>query len=220
MSNQIVRAETFDTQTSVTPAAAPEADRRTGQRFMTILRVGKMISAAGQELCLIRNISEGGLMAHVYSEHRIGDRVTIEFKSDQRAEGVVRWVREENVGVEFDEKIDVAQVLRTQPAPDGKRPRSPRLEVRAHARLKVDESVWRVELRDLSQGGAKICIEEKLPVDQDAVVTIDGLRPLKAIIRWQDATQAGLEFLPAIPFDELIQWLGLRSEPDEDALPN
>lgn len=193
--------------------SATPSERRQGTRLITILRVGKLISADSQELCLIRNISEGGLMAHVYSHHQIGDRVVIEFKSDQHVSGTIRWAEDENVGVAFDEPIDVAEVLRTQAAGDGKRPRSPRLEVRGRARLKVGEEIWRVEVRNLSQGGAKIEIAAPLPIGEDAVITVDGLRPVKAVIRWQEFGCAGLEFIPAIPFDELTQWLGLRSEP-------
>lgn len=187
------------------------ADRRAGDnRLMTILRVGKLIVGEGvQELCLIRNISEGGLMAHVYSSHEVGDRVRVELRSDTQVAGTIRWVRDDNVGVEFDENVDVAGVL-SHHAPEGQKPRAPRLDIRGVARLKIGEDFWRVEVRDLSQGGARVIIDVPLQIGEEAVITIDGLRSTKAIVRWQDDSQAGLEFIPRLPFDELIAWLALR----------
>lgn len=191
----------------------PPPDRRAEEhRLITILRVGKLIAGDCQELCLIRNISEGGLMAHVYSAHEVDDRVVVELKSDTQIMGTIRWVRDDNIGVAFDERIDVGELLRHHPADDGKRPRAPRLDIRGYARLKIGADHWRVEVRDLSQGGAKVKIDDPLPVGEDAVVTVDGLRPVKAIVRWQEFGQAGLEFIPRIAFDELIQWLGLRTD--------
>jgi hypothetical protein len=193
--------------------AVPQADRRRNQRLITILRVGKMICAKRQELCLIRNISEGGLMAHVYSPHAEGDRVAIELKSDQTVSGTIRWVDGDNVGVVFDEKVEVSEILRSQEAQDGRKARAPRLEVHGHARLKIGTESWHVEIRDLSQRGAKIAVSGVIPTDEDALVTIDGLRPVKAVVRWQHGGYAGLEFLPTIPLDELVHWLRLERQP-------
>lgn len=187
-------------------------DRRAGEsRLVTILRVGKLIKGAAQELCLIRNISDGGLKAHVYSPHIVGDHITVEFGSDSRVSGTVRWVRDDNIGMEFDECVEIAELLKPEPGA-GRKPRAPRLDICGTARLEIGADVWRVEVRDLSQGGAKIAIDDPLHVGEDCVVTVDGLRPVKAVVRWHEFGKAGLEFLPRIPFDELIQWLGLQAE--------
>ena len=46
-------------------APPPPRERRRQARHLTILKVGTLIVDGGRELCLIRNISAGGLMAHV-----------------------------------------------------------------------------------------------------------------------------------------------------------
>lgn len=209
------KAPRADDESAIAGIFMPQADRRQDQRLITILRVGKMICARNQELCLIRNISEGGLMAHVYSPHEVGDRVVIELKSDHCVAGTIRWLQGDNVGIVFDERIDVAEVLRNRNTGDGRRPRAPRLEVRGYARLRIGAETWRVEVSDLSQGGAKVKVADYLPVGEDAVIIIDGLRPVKAVIRWQEGDHVGLEFLPIIPLEELVQWLGLRREREE-----
>src|SRR4051812_28657856 len=67
------------------PPQPPE--RRSAARHLTILRVGALVGPHGRELCLVRNISAGGLMAHVYSNHRMGERVAVELKTKQPIEG-------------------------------------------------------------------------------------------------------------------------------------
>lgn len=220
MTGNLARKEAESSGTSAGPPGGGgdvSGDRRAGEsRLVTILRIGKLIKGEAQELCLIRNISEGGLKAHVYSPHTAGDRITVEFGSDTRVSGTVRWVRDDNIGMEFDARVDVAELLKPEAAA-GRKPRAPRLDIRGQARLRIGADVWRVEVRDLSQGGAKIKIDDPLHVGEDCVVTVDGLRPVKAVVRWQEDGSAGLEFLPRIPFDELIQWLGLQAEQERPA---
>ena len=76
---------------SFSPRAPQPPERRRETRHLTILRVGALIGPNGRELCLIRNISAGGLMAHVYSHHSTGGRVAVELKSNQAVPGEVRF---------------------------------------------------------------------------------------------------------------------------------
>lgn len=191
-----------------------EPDRRGAQRFMTILRVGKLVNGRSQELCLIRNISSGGLMAHVYAQHAIGDRVEIELKSDERLSGEVVWVEDGRVGVRFDGQVEISDIL-THRSSDGRKSRPPRIEVNGRARLKIGEARYRVEVRDLSQGGIKVEIDEDLKVGEDAVISIEGMSPVKGIVRWAQGGMAGLSFIRPIPFDEMIRWLETHSADGE-----
>lgn len=184
-----------------------EADRRGAQRFMSILRVGKLVSGKSQELCLIRNISEGGLMAHVYAQHQIGDKVEVELRSDERLSGEVVWVREGHVGVRFDGAIEVSDILTHRLAPGGRKSRAPRIEVQGRARIRIGEAVHNVDIRDLSQGGIKVALDETLRTGEDAIITIEDMHPVKGIVRWSRDGMAGLSFIRRIPFDELIRWL-------------
>jgi hypothetical protein len=58
-------------------------------------------------LCLVRNISSGGVMVHVYRPVEIGTKVGIEIRNDDLFTGEVVWARDSNIGVRFDEPIDV-----------------------------------------------------------------------------------------------------------------
>ena len=86
-------------------------ERRTSERHIKILRVGTIVVDGRRELCLIRNISAGGVLAHVYSPLLPGQRVSIELKTSQPVTGRVVWTRGGNAGIQFDTPVDVAELL-------------------------------------------------------------------------------------------------------------
>src|SRR3712207_939886 len=89
-----------ETSISLSAATPPPPERRQQQRHLTILRVGALIVDGERELCLVRNISAGGVMAHVYRPIAVGTRVAIEIKNDEPIAGRVVWEADSNIGVE------------------------------------------------------------------------------------------------------------------------
>ncbi|MDB5672793.1 MAG: PilZ protein, partial [Alphaproteobacteria bacterium] len=174
------------------PPQPPE--RRRESRHLTILRVGALVGPQGRELCLVRNISAGGLMAHVYSRHEMGERVSVELKTTQEIEGFVIWISDSNIGIQFDHPIDVAELLATHVTPDGWRPRTPRVEVDRLATLRCGARLYAANTRDISQGGVKLEVDEALEVGREIVLTMERFRPLQAVVRWCQDGFAGIEF--------------------------
>src|SRR5436853_4762099 len=152
-----------ETTFSFSRRAPQPPERRRETRHLTILRVGALIGVGGRELCLIRNISAGGVLAHVYSTHKIGSAVSIELKSNQAVSGRVVWADQSNVGIEFDTPIDVEEMLSSQAALDnGWKPRLPRVEVDRLATLRCGARLYGVNTRDISQGGVKVETDQPL----------------------------------------------------------
>jgi hypothetical protein len=197
-----------ETSISLSAAAPPPPERRRQQRHLTILRVGALIVDGARELCLVRNISAGGVMAHVYRPLPVGTRVEVEIKNDEPLAGQVVWEADTNVGIAFDQKIDVPDLLATSKLlGDGRRARRPRVEINRLAKLRCGADVYFVDALDISQGGVKVAMEEVLPFDADVVVTLDGFRPLPGIVRWVGGGHCGISFLQVIPIAELCEWL-------------
>jgi hypothetical protein len=187
---------------------AGKVDRRRDVRHLTILRVGTILIGERRELCLIRNISAGGLMALVYSRLVAGDRIAIELKTNQQIPGKISWVRDSTVGIEFDERIDVAEVLSNATLLDnGWRPRMPRVPVEKMATLRAGARTYWVTVQDVSQGGVKIEADQPLEVNGEAVVTLENFRPVTGVVRWRRGNLAGISFNQVIPFHELSRWL-------------
>lgn len=191
-------------------------ERRTSERHIKILRVGTIVVNGRRELCLIRNISAGGVLAHVYSQLMPGQRVSIELKTSQPVTGRVVWTRSGNAGIQFDTPVDVAELLAVpQGADNGWRPRTPRVEIDRMATLRAGARTFWAHARDISQSGVKLETDadaeqgaEAAPaIGQEVVVTLEGFRPLPGVVRWVSEGRFGVSFNQLIPFGDLIDWL-------------
>src|SRR6476469_7402897 len=155
---------------SLSEKAPERPDRRTDERYVSLLRVGALTVDGRRELCLIRNISAGGMMIRPYSPIAAGTPITVELKQGDAVGGVAQWSDKGLVGVTFDEPIDVLALLS---APGGRpRPRMPRIELNCTATLRYEGIVFRARVVNISQGG--ICVNAGLDmeVDGDVVVTL------------------------------------------------
>jgi len=187
-------------------ADVPEgSDRRTGERHLSLLRVGTLIIGDRRELCLIRNISAGGMLIRAYRAIATGTRVAIELKQGEPIPGTARWTRSDCIGVSFDAPIDVLALLAS--SEDGPRPRMPRVEVDCTAWVRVGAHVHRARALDISQGGLKIEYRGLLPVKAEVVVSIAGLNPCHGVIRWNADGTCGITFNRVIPLPVLVAWL-------------
>lgn len=183
----------------------PERERRGAPRFTKLLRVGTLETEAGKELCLVRNISAGGLMAKATSPVRIGSRVRIELKTGGHVSGIVTWSEGCEIGLQFDRTIDVDLLLQNV-GPDGNPPRLPRVELTCPAMLRVGSKLYRASLRDVSQGGVKVIANRRLPLEE-VVVSVMGLPSARGVVCWSRDDQAGIAFNDLLPLSVLAEWI-------------
>ena len=134
------------------PPGMPE--RRHDERHMTLLRVGSLLVDDRRELCLIRNISAGGMLIRAYSAIPAGTRVSIELKQGEPVAGTTLWAKDDLVGVSFDAPIDILSLITTPP--NSPRPRMPRLEVSCVAWVRDGAVVHRLRVVNISQGGVRV----------------------------------------------------------------
>jgi hypothetical protein len=190
---------------SLAATAPAQPDRRSDERYLSLLRVGAIMAEGRRELCLIRNISAGGMMIRAYSEIPVGTHLSVELKQGDPIEGTVKWVEDGLTGVSFKEQINVLELL--APAGDRPRPRLPRIEVECTAWVREGAKVMRTRGLNISQGG--ICVETPAPLTlgEDVVVTLPGLTPAAGVVRWCDDGAYGIGFNRALVLSELVYWL-------------
>lgn len=187
------------------------SDRRTDPRIVPILPLAKLIGEEWQDLCRVRNISAGGLSAEcLTSAPKSGSRIFIEFDSMHRVGAQIVWVREARVGLKFDESVDVRELLAGKRPRGGFAPRPPRLDVTCHASVRIEGLYHKVEVRDISQGGMRVRLNDWQCVGKPVVATVESLRPIKGVIRWYRDGHAGMVFDRQLSFEELADWLGRR----------
>jgi hypothetical protein len=185
-------------------------ERRSGERHLSLLRVGALMIGDRRELCLIRNISAGGMLIRAYSKIAAGTRLSIELKRGEAVSGVARWTKDECVGVSFDSPIDVLAIISN--SDEGQRPRMPRIEIFCTAWVREDATVHRMKATNISQGGVRIDGNAILPIGADAIVTLNGLPPQPGVIRWREEASYGITFNRVIPLSDLVAWLQEQRE--------
>lgn len=204
-----VPVETTLYSLSDAPPPAP-SDRRDADRHMTLYRVGSLSIGERRELCLIKNISAGGMMVRSYCAIPEGTALAVELKCGQPITGVANWYREPNVGIAFDTPIDVIDILST--SMEGPRPRMPRIAIDNFVTLREGASTWRMRACDISQGGLKLQSETAVAPGTEVVVSLPEIEPQRAVIRWNEGGQIGLTFNRLLPLPLLVGWLQVQRE--------
>ena len=201
------------TTVSLTTQVPRPIERRTEERIDALLRLGKLITADGeQQLIKVRNMSAGGLAAILANgTPAIGDRVHVELSS-QKIPSTVVWTRDDVVGFKFDQDVDLGELLAGRKPRHGFRSRPPRLDIACKASVRVGKLYYNVDVHDISLGGMKVEPIEEYCVNKKVVVVVESLRPIKGEVRWYSERKAGIVFDRPLEFDELAEWVGKRLE--------
>lgn len=180
---------------------------------------GALTSGSARQVCSIRKLSAGGAVVHVDGPVSLGEKLDLELMTGQQLVGTIAWWRGSEVGLRFDEPIDVfaviAQDIVSQP---GERRRMPRVELVVQALLETANGTELVTTRDISQGGAKLDVPFRLKVEERVLITLDGLPPQQGVVRWSDDHVAGVAFVPELRWQDLMVWLKDRRRKREAPL--
>ncbi|MEZ5655535.1 MAG: PilZ domain-containing protein [Sphingobium sp.] len=185
-------------------------DRRRGsQRYVTVLKVGRAVVDGQDQLCLVRNMSREGARLDIYHGVTKDQRITVELRSDKVVNGTVRWVGDHAAGIEFDEPVEVGDLL--QPKSHRgvlrKLPRAPRFLANANVTLERETGVTKGKLINISLHGLCMESEERVKSEERVIIRIDGLPGRSAAIRWKAENTIGLHFDMPMGFSELARWL-------------
>lgn len=202
---------------SLSAAVPPPSEKRVHHRSLSIFRVGKLISAQGEELCRVRNLSAGGIAVDLGAPRQAGERVTVEVCEGRRADGRIVWVRDTTIGIAFDEAVDIGVFLSRRPQLIGQVPRRPRVNLTCRARFIVGQTPYIGEVRDISQGGVKLVTDDAQEVGTLATVAVEGLGLVRGAVAWKKPGVIGIVFNEPIPFEELAGWLARRIARSEEA---
>ncbi len=158
--------------------------------------------------CFIRKISALGVTVGSDLAPALGDRVAIEIATGQRPAGKVAWTSRGELGVRFDDAIDVIALLNRKLVSQTRERRTmPRLEVRCLAHIKCGEHLWPAMLRNISTRGLQLESSE-LPVRGTYVsVFVEGLNIPAGEVIWSRGNVAGLELLEELSWTSIIPWV-------------
>ena len=120
----------------------------------------------------------------------------------------IAWARRGELGVRFEDSIDVVALLnRKLVSQTPERRTMPRIEVRCIAHLKCGGRFWPAMLRNISSGGLQVEGEE-LPANGTFVsVFVEGLNIPAGEVVWRSSNLAGVELFEELSWTSIIPWV-------------
>jgi hypothetical protein len=158
--------------------------------------------------CVIRKISSLGVTVGSNLLPALGERIAIEIATGQRPAGKVAWTGRNELGIRFDDCIDIIALLnRKLVSQTPERRTMPRLEVRCLSHIKCGEHYWPAVLRNISSKGLQLEGDELPSIGTYAAVFVDGLHIPAGEVVWKSASLAGIELFEELSWTSIISWV-------------
>ena len=183
----------------------PPRDQRSGQRFTLLLRAAKLVTKAGEFLCLLRDVSDHGLKAQLFHDLNIDSDCAVELGNGERLALVCVWQRERQAGFRFAEGPTEVHRLIDESGPFPKRNLRVRLNPPPPLLLAIDGLNEPGQLCDISQHGAAVAIERRLALGAQVRLAGSQLPELNARVCWRNRGMHGLVFQQGFLLDELAE---------------
>lgn len=196
--------------------ADSHGDRRGARRHATVLLVGHVRHRGVDAMCLVHDISPGGLMARFNTVPVVGEDVEISVRGMPPTRANVRWVKGAKAGLAFDTPQDMSGVLGKA---EGKVARAPRFAVSLVTYLCVRGERVVVELVDLSPGGAKLISDTALSPGTPVQLALPvAPAALPGTVCWCRDGRLGMRFTFPLNMTMLADTLALGDH-ETDTLP-
>jgi hypothetical protein len=179
----------------------------------TGLERGPLDSAAifisgAREPCTIRKISALGVTVVSDLAPALGEKVAVELATGQRASGRISWTSSKELGVKFDDHVDLAALLnRKLVSLTPERRSTPRIEVRSPAYLKWSQSLSIASLRNISARGMQLEGDELPAMGTYVAVFVEGLNIPPGEVVWRRDKLAGIELFEELSWTSIIPWV-------------
>ena len=170
--------------------------------------MGAVHHGGSRRECSIRKISALGVRIGVDMSPALGERVAVELATGQRPSGRVAWTGRNELGIRFDDTIDVVALLNRALVNQTRERRTmPRIEVRCGVHVKCGGHLWPATMRNISAKGLQL-EGDGLPVAGSYVsVFVEGLNIPAGEVVWKRDRLIGIEVLEELSWTSIIPWV-------------
>lgn len=189
-------------------------DLRTAPRFTLLIRAAKLVSAQGEFVCVIRDVSEAGVSVRLFHALPGCKDFALHMPAGAVYEITQVWQRDNEAGFTFAQTVEVAKLVNES---SDYPKRGLRLGVCFPVILNTLTGTFDAVVENLSQQGARITCDSLLAIDQTVRIVAPGLthkpRELRAKVRWRRDQQYGLVFDDTFTLGEFARLAALLQAP-------
>jgi len=173
----------------------PGADQRAAPRFTLLIRAAKLVSAQGEFVCVIRDVSETGVSVRLFHALPSCKDYALHMPAGATYEVSCVWQRENEAGFTFAHSVQVGQLV-NEASEYPKR--GLRLGLCFPVLVHTLSGSFDAVVENLSQQGARITCDQLLAIDQNVRIAAPGLTgkagEVRAKVRWRRERQYGVVF--------------------------
>lgn len=173
---------------------------------VSILHVGKLITAHKECLCVVHSLSSREALIRANMPLNVGQSVTLGLRNGFAVPAIVGFIRSEQISLLFEQHISISTILAEQRNGRDER-EAVRLNIAMPVSLIMQTGTRSCMMQDISLFGIKILDETAMLTEGMQIqLLIDGLGKRDAMVRWLQPPYAGLSFQVALGFKLLDQW--------------
>lgn len=191
---------------TVDGAEGGEGDElRQADRLTLLMRAAKLVCAAGEQLCILRDVSATGIKLRLFGPLPEGESFNVELGCGTSIPVELMWQEESHAGFRFaDGEIDLEPLL-NESGPFPKRA----LRLRASLPIEITAGGMTREARlcDISVEGARFDSEWRYAMAEQLRIAIPGFPELTGRVRWRYGHGHGVVLTRRFAFDELARLL-------------
>ena len=171
--------------------AEMSSDMRRTPRMALLMRMAKLVSAQGEFVCVVRDVSLQGISIRMFHALPSCDLFTLELQTGNCYDIRKVWVRDRDAGFEFAQAVDLQKIIQetgTYPK------RAMRLAICLPITFATRQARRSGTILNLSQQGARIESDALLAIDETICLEGHDLGDVHAKVRWRKGREYGLVF--------------------------
>ena len=206
---------------SATPTArleptpdTPGAEQRAAPRFTLLIRAAKLVSAQGEFVCVIRDVSETGVSVRLFHALPGCKDFALHMPAGAVYEISRVWEKGNEAGFTFTEAVEVERLVNESSEYPK---RGLRLGLCFPVTINVLAGSFEAVVENLSQQGARLTCDRLLAIDQTVRLAMPDLsgkpREVRAKVRWRREQHYGVVFDDTFTLGDFARLAALLQAP-------
>ncbi|WP_427966339.1 PilZ domain-containing protein [Altererythrobacter sp.] len=195
--------------TAIRPKTSGEAhvthgahEMRSSPRIALLIRAAKLVSAEGEYVCVLRDVSTDGVSLRLFHDLPPGKHFDLVLQTGRNYGIEQIWTSRHEAGFRFEAPIELDKVITEK----GRFPkRGVRLALAIPITLATVQQRVNATVLNLSQQGARIACDALLAIDQNVRIEGGDLGDIRAKVRWRSGTEYGLVFEDTFTLERLAR---------------